>query len=166
MPSTQSDTSTAHGEQQFKPNTTVAAVIHCQGKFLLVEEIENGQVVFNQPAGHLEADENLTDACKREVLEETGLVLLPEYLSGIYYYHRPDLNLYYLRFCYVVELTECLTGTPQDSDITTTHWFSLSEIKARESQLRSPMVLECVLDYLDNLKTGHKIPLTAIKSNL
>ena len=47
-----------HGADQFKPNTTVAAVIHCQGKYLLVEEVENGHVVFNQPAGHIEANEN------------------------------------------------------------------------------------------------------------
>ena len=70
-----------HGIEQFKPNTTVAAVIHCNGKFLLVEEIENGNVVFNQPAGHLEADESLIAACQREVIEETGLELSPTIIT-------------------------------------------------------------------------------------
>ncbi|NQZ21946.1 MAG: hypothetical protein HRT53_07780 [Colwellia sp.] len=42
-----------HGDEQFKPNATVAAVIVHQNKFLLVEEIENGKNVFNQPAGHV-----------------------------------------------------------------------------------------------------------------
>ena len=32
--------------------------------FLLVEELENSQTVFNQPAGHLEANENLISAVK------------------------------------------------------------------------------------------------------
>lgn len=152
----------AHGLNQFKPNTTVAAVIHHQGKFLFVEEKEKDQVVFNQPAGHLEANESLIAAIKREVLEETGLTLDPEYLCGIYYFHRPDLKLYFLRFCFVIELKQWLTGQPQDSEIIDTHWFTLDQIRAKRTQLRSSMVLECVEDYL----AGNKIPLSQLKSNL
>lgn len=155
-----------HGDDQFKPNTTVAAVVHCQGKFLLVEEVENGQTVFNQPAGHLEANENLINACKREVLEETGLALSPEYVNGIYYFHRKDLNLYFLRFCFVMEVTECLTRKPQDDEIVAAHWFTLDEIKANISQHRSPMVMQCINDYLANKKAGIKIPLSSLISNL
>lgn len=154
--------SNEHGDQQFKPNATVAAVIVYQNKFLLVEEIENGRHVFNQPAGHLEANENLIDAATREVSEETGLVLKPEYCSGIYYFHRPELSLYFLRFCFVIELTEPLESTPNDDEILATHWFTLEEIKARKNQLRSSMVLECIEDYLN----GQKINLAAFKSNL
>ena len=78
-----------HLDEQFKPNATVAAVIVYDNKYLLVEEVDNGVTVYNQPAGHLEAKENLIDAVQREVKEETGLALSPEYLSGIYYYQRP-----------------------------------------------------------------------------
>ncbi|WP_231561964.1 NUDIX hydrolase [Colwellia psychrerythraea] len=151
-----------HGEKQFKPNTTVAAVIHHQGKFLFVEEIDNNHVVYNQPAGHLEADESLITAIKREVLEETGLALVPDYLCGIYYFHRPDLNLYFLRFCFVIELEQWLKGQPQDNEIIDTHWFSFEQIKLKRHQLRSAMVLECIEDYL----AGNKIPLSQLKSNL
>lgn len=151
-----------HGEKQFKPNTTVAAVIHHQGRFLFVEEFDNNQRVYNQPAGHLEADENLITAIKREVLEETGLSLAPDYLSGIYYFHRPDLNLYFLRFCFVIELESCLTCEPQDDEIIASHWFSLAQIKEKEHELRSSMVLECIEDYL----AGNKISLSQLKSNL
>ena len=165
---------TDHGLTQFKPNTTVAAIVHYQGKFLLVEEGEHGKRVFNQPAGHLEANENLVSAANRELMEETGLVGEPAYASGIYYFHRPELNLYFLRFCFVYELSN-LTNIelanesdnlpscqPQDSDIIACHWLTLEEIKARTNQLRSPMVLECIDDYL----AGHKIPLSMLKSNL
>ncbi len=151
-----------HGLNQFKPNTTVAAVIHHQGKFLFVEEKENNQLVFNQPAGHLEENESLIAAIKREVLEETGLTVDPDYLCGIYYFHRPDLQLYFLRFCFVVELTQLLTGQPQDNEIIDTHWFTFEQIKEKRSQLRSSMVLECIEDYL----AGNKIPLSQLKSNL
>jgi len=122
-----------HGVNQFKPNTTVAAVIHHQGKFLFVEETDNNQVVFNQPAGHLEESESLVAAIKREVLEETGLTIEPDYLCGIYYFHRPDLKLYFLRFCFVIELEQWLTGQPQDSEIIDTHWFSLDQIMEKKA---------------------------------
>lgn len=162
MIATHNLTTDDHGESQFKPNTTVAAIIHCQGRFLLVEEQDKGKIVYNQPAGHLEADENLSNAVQREVLEETGLDLTPEYLSGIYYFHRPELSLYFMRFCFVIELEQQLSAKPQDSEILATHWLSYDQIKAKSEQLRSPMVLECIDDYL----AGHKIPLTLIKSNL
>lgn len=162
--------SSPHGEQQFKPNTTVAAVIHCQGKFLLVEEIEHDQRVFNQPAGHIEAGESLLAACQREVLEETGLTLSPDYISGIYYFHRPDLSLYFLRFCFVIELDECLTATPQDDEIIACHWLTLAQIQQRKKQLRSAMVLDCIDDYLAindvNNQSKQKIPLEMIATNL
>ena len=151
-----------HGLNQFKPNTTVAAVIHHNGKFLFVEEQEKCRVVFNQPAGHLEENESLTTAIKREVLEETGLLVEPDFLCGIYYFHRPDLKLYFLRFCFVVELEQWLKGQPQDDEIIDTHWLTLEQIKEKHSQLRSSMVLECVEDYL----AGNKIPLSQLKSNL
>ena len=156
------DEQSAHGKDQFKPNTTVAAVIHHQGKFLFVEEKDSGQVVFNQPAGHLEEGENLNTAIQREVLEETGLFVEPNYLCGIYYFHRPDLKLYFLRFCFVVELDSCLVAQPQDSDIIDTHWLTFEQIKEKRSQLRSSMVFECIEDYL----SGNKIPLSQLKSNL
>ncbi len=155
-----------HGENQFKPNATVAAVIVYHDKYLLVEELENGKTVYNQPAGHLEANENLIGAAKREILEETGLALEPEYLSGIYYFHRPELNLYFLRFCFVIELSQQLEAMPLDDEIITTHWFTLDQIREKEHQLRSSMVLECIEDYLAGGKNGNKIPLSMLKSNL
>ena len=149
-------------EEQFKPNTTVATVVCFKDRFLLVEEIENGKRVFNQPAGHIEAKENLIDAAKRELHEETNITAEPEYLSGIYYFHRPDLSLYYLRFCFVLHLNEIPDTSPNDSDIIATHWLTYEEIVTRKNQLRSPMVLECIDDYLN----GNRIPLSTLKSNL
>ncbi len=155
-----------HGDDQFKPNTTVAAVIVCENKYLLVEELENGKKVFNQPAGHIESGENLIAATEREILEETGLALSPQYLNGIYYYHRPELKLYFMRFCFVIEVNSLSQGIPQDEEILATHWFTYQEIKARTAELRSPMVLECIEDFLLHKKLGQKIPLSTLKSNI
>lgn len=160
------NTNHPHGAKQFKPNATVAAVIHHQGRFLLVKELEKTKTVYNQPAGHLEAEENLISAIEREVLEETGLALTPDYLCGIYYFHRPDINLYFLRFCFVIELDEQLMAQPQDDEIISTHWLTFPEIKTMQAQLRSAMVIECIEDYLTGVKSGKKIELSSLKSNL
>ena len=82
---------------QWKPNTTVAAVIEKDGKFLLVEELIEDELVFNQPAGHLEKGETLLDAVKREVLEETTFDFEPKALVGIYLYQKKkNLNFQFL----------------------------------------------------------------------
>ncbi|WP_371185195.1 NUDIX hydrolase [Thalassotalea maritima] len=147
---------------QFKPNATIAAIIHCNNKFLLVEEIDNGKRVLNQPAGHMEAGESIVQTFEREVREETGLQLTADSLSGIYYNHRADLDIYYLRFAFVVELAEQVQGTPEDSDIITTHWLSYQEIIDRADEMRSIMVKKCIDDYL----TGQRYPLDILKNHL
>jgi len=40
-------------EPLWKPHTTVAAIAERDGKFLLVREKVKAEIVFNQPAGHL-----------------------------------------------------------------------------------------------------------------
>ena len=55
----------------WKPNTTVAAIIEQDGRFLMVEENTNEGVRINQPAGHLEDGESLFDGVVREAFEET-----------------------------------------------------------------------------------------------
>ena len=67
----------------WKPNVTVASVIEQDGKFLLVEEHTDDGIQFNQPAGHLEADESLSRGAVRETLEETAYHFLPEWLVGV-----------------------------------------------------------------------------------
>ena len=50
----------------WQPDVTVATVVVGDGRLLCVEERSNGQLVINQPAGHLEPDESLVDATVRE----------------------------------------------------------------------------------------------------
>ncbi|CAL7936380.1 unnamed protein product [Xylocopa violacea] len=58
-----------------------AVIINNQGEVLMMQEAKatcNGK--WYLPAGRVEPNENLLDAVKREVLEETGLILKPETL--------------------------------------------------------------------------------------
>lgn len=134
---------------QWKPNVTVAAVIHREGRFLLVEEESDGHIVFNQPAGHLEESESLVDAVRREVLEETAREFYPESLIGVYLYpNRFVNNITYLRFCFAGLCSESHRERELDNGIIQTLWLTRAEIQHEDDKLRSPLVLKCIDDYL------------------
>ena len=134
----------------WKPNVTVAAVIERDGKFLLVEEETTQGVRFNQPAGHLEAHESILDSVTREVLEESAYHFVPQHLLGIYRWHSADSNTTYLRFAFTGTITGHEAGRPLDTGILQAVWLTPDEIRATQARHRSPLVLRCVEDYLDN----------------
>ena len=143
---------------QWKPNTTVAAIIERNDQFLLVEEDIEGELVFNQPAGHLEKGETLVEAVKREVLEETTYEFTPESLTGIYLYPNPNnKNITYLRFCFFGAAKIKNNGRKLDDGIVQTVWMNKEEIK-KQGRIRSPMVLHCINDYLK----GNSYPLSLL----
>ena len=83
----------------FKPHVTVACVVHAQGKFLVVEETISGKALWNQPAGHLEANETLVQAAKRELWEETGIHATPDAFIRMHQWIAPDQTSF-LRFLF------------------------------------------------------------------
>ena len=131
----------------FIPHVTVATIVEQQGRFLMVEEVSNGQVVFNQPAGHLEADESLIQAAYRETLEETAWSVKIDAITGLYLF-RGDNGVTYQRTCFAAEALEHHANMSLDEGIIAAHWLTLEEIQDRQTQLRSPLVLQCLLDYL------------------
>jgi len=143
----------------WKPHATVAAVIEENGKFLLVEEHVDGKNVYNQPAGHLEANESFINAVIRETEEETATIFQPDYLIGLYRWVLTAKDRTYLRLCFGGKLTERLENQALDPDIIRTHWLTYDEIIAKRDSLRSPLVLECIDDY----RSGKHYPLELLK---
>ncbi len=145
----------------WKPSVTVAAIIEQAGKFLLVEEETSDGVRFNQPAGHLDPDETLETAVSREVLEETAYDFTPDSLVGVYMSRyvssRNNENVTYLRFTFAGTLG-ALHEQPLDHGIIRTVWMSYEELLACKDTHRSPLVLQCVDDYL----AGKRSPLDVI----
>jgi len=139
----------------WKPHVTVAAVIEKDGKFLLVEEETTHGVRFNQPAGHLEANESLLAAVSREVLEESAFHFIPQHLLGVYRWHSAESDTTYLRFAFTGTLAGHEPDRPLDTGILQAVWLSHEEIKATQSRHRSPLILRCVEDYL----AGKRYPL-------
>ncbi len=137
---------------QWKPNVTVAAIAHIDGRFLIVEEDTDNRIVFNQPAGHLEKDETLLDAVRREVMEETGWEFQPESVVGIYLYPNSHVDITYLRVCFA---GTCLNQNPDqilDDGIIRAVWLKREELQNNKDKLRSSMVLHCIDDFLSGKK--------------
>lgn len=137
------------------PSVTVAAVIEHAGKFLVVEEDYDGRWVLNQPAGHLDPGESLVCACAREVMEETAHRFEPTMLIGIYRWYYAPRDITFLRFAFAGELRGFEAGRALDKEIVATHWMGRDELVARSAELRTPLVLQCLDDYL----AGRRYPL-------
>lgn len=154
---------------RWKPSATVAAIIEHQGKFLLVEEHTPEGLRLNNPAGHLDEGESLVDGCAREALEETTHAFSPTHLLGVYMsrFQRPASALQaaqditYLRFAFCGTLGAVQAGRSLDTGIVRTLWLSPDELRASTERHRSPLVLECMEDYL----LGQRYPLHLIHTD-
>jgi ADP-ribose pyrophosphatase YjhB (NUDIX family) len=134
----------------WKPHVTVAALVEREGRFLFVEEQTEHGLRLNQPAGHLEFGESLTEAVVRETLEETRYEFTPEALVGVYLMptRMQSDAITYLRFSFAGRLGQELTERQLDTGIVRTLWLSRDELQARRADWRSPLLLQCVDDYL------------------
>lgn len=142
----------------WKPNTTVAAIVERDGKFLLVEEDTADGVRLNQPAGHLENGESLLQAVVREAREETAYDFTPEALLGVYHWRHPGKDITYLRFAFIGNVSHHYPEQALDEGIIRAIWMSPDEIRASQSMHRSPQVLTCVEHYL----AGQRFPLSVV----
>ena len=141
---------------RWKPSVTVAAVIERNGRFLLVEEHTPEGLRLNNPAGHLDPGESPAEGCARETLEETTHSFRPTALVGVYLsrFQRPGpqagtvQDITYLRFAFCGELGEAQAGRTLDTGIVRTLWMSPDEIRASKARHRSPLLLQCMEDYL------------------
>lgn len=140
----------------WKPDVTVAAIAERDGKFLFVEERSGGRVVLNQPAGHLEDGETFLEAVVRETLEETAWRFEPQAVVGVYVWRPPHAARTFLRVAFSGELHDHDPGRPLDRGILRTRWLTREQLHG--PRLRSPLVTQCLDDYL----AGARHPLSLI----
>lgn len=136
--------------ERWKPNVTVAAVIEQDGRFLLVEEHTKAGLRLNTPAGHLDPGESPAEGCARETLEETAHHFTPTALVGIYMarFLGDEEDVTYMRFAFAGTLGAFEPGRPLDEGIVRTLWMTADEIRSSVARHRSPLLLQCVEDYL------------------
>ena len=146
----------------WKPHVTVAAVIERDNRFLFVEEHTPNGLQFNQPAGHLEPDEDFITAVKREVQEETAWQFEPEQLIAVQLWRKNPDSSTFLRLCFSGQCHSHDANQTLDEGIVATHWLTRDEIAAQSHRLRSPLVLMSI----DNYLSGQHYPLSLLKTFL
>lgn len=130
---------------------TVAAVIERDGRFLVVEETDklHPELVFNQPAGHVDPGETMLEAVVREAREETGLPFTPEAFLGIYHV-RARNGKDYLRAAFIGSVPPGMVACPEcPEEIHACHWLTREEIAVRP---RSKATLMAIDDYLAGIR--------------
>jgi ADP-ribose pyrophosphatase YjhB (NUDIX family) len=121
-------------------------------KVLLTKRSDNG--LWCLPGGHMEPGESIDESCRREVLEETGLVIEPRRLVGVY--SSPDQLVVYkdgMKAQFVILSFEAvITGGALglSSETTDAGYFTVAELESLSMHDRHK---DRVLDALQNLPT-------------
>jgi 8-oxo-dGTP pyrophosphatase MutT (NUDIX family) len=138
---------------QWAPHVTVACVIERDGSYLMVEERDktSGELVFNQPAGHLEQGESLAEAALRETLEETGWRVELVGVLGIALHYAPTSGITYYRTTFLAKALQRVENTAIDPDIHAVHWLDYEAILARSARMRSPLALAVIERHRDGI---------------
>jgi 8-oxo-dGTP pyrophosphatase MutT (NUDIX family) len=150
-------------DKRWKPSVTVATVIEKEGRFLLVEEHTPEGLRLNNPAGHLDPGESPAQGCARETLEETAWHFTPTALVGIYLsrFQRATEDITYLRFAFCGELGTFDPDRTLDTGIVRALWMTPDEVRQSAARHRSPLVLQCMEDYLK----GQRYPMALINTD-
>lgn len=135
----------------WRPDVTVAAIVEQEGRFLFVEERVRGQLVLNQPAGHLEAGESLLEATCRETLEESAWEIEATHLVGVYQWTSPSDGVAFLRFAFAARALR-QHDRALDQGIERAVWLTADELRLHPVPARSPLVERCLHDFL----AGHR----------
>ena len=141
----------------WSPHITVATIVPDGDRFLLVEEWAYNLLVFNQPAGHLDPNESLIEAAIRETREETGWQIDVQSIVGIYLLKAAN-GVTYHRTCFLADPVS-QTSETLDHGIERIVWMTRAEVESHNDRLRSPLVIQCIDDYL----AGQNFPLSILR---
>ncbi|PRW64643.1 NUDIX hydrolase [Actinopolyspora mortivallis] len=122
-----------------KHSVSVAGiVINEDDQVLLIQRRDNGR--WEAPGGVLELEETFEDGVKREVLEETGVSVEVERLSGTYKNLSRGIIALVFR-------CRPLSGTPHPTDESThAGWFELNEALSKMDEVYAIRVTDAFTD--------------------
>lgn len=136
----------------------VGGVLEKDGKYLLVQEAqEKCYGKWNLPAGHLDPNETIFEAAKREIKEESGLDVE---LTGVCQIGNKKLEDDV--FVSVIFSTKVLGGDIKfdPDEILDVKWFSYEELMSMKAQLRSE---KFVMGAIDNVRNKLVTPISIVE---
>jgi len=121
----------------YRHSVSVAGiVVREDDRILVIRRRDNGQ--YQAPGGILEQDERIEDGLAREILEETGLRVAPERLSGIYKNMR-------LGVVSLVFRARLLGGTPTINDeVAEVLWMDRDQVTALMTEAFAMRVIDAL----------------------
>ena len=136
----------------------VGGVLEKDGKYLLVQEAqEKCYGKWNLPAGHLDPNETIFEAAKREIKEESGLDVE---LTGVCQIGNKKLEDDL--FVSVIFSTKVLGGDIKfdPDEILDVKWFSYEELMSMKAQLRSE---KFIMGAIDNVRNKLVTPISIVE---
>ena len=136
----------------------VGGVLEKDGKYLLVQEAqEKCYGKWNLPAGHLDPNETIIEAAKREIKEESGLDVE---LTGVCQIGNRKLEDDV--FVSVIFSTKVLGGDIKfdPNEILDVKWFSYEELLSMKAQLRSENL---ILGAINNTRSKLVTPISIVE---
>lgn len=100
-----------------------AVIMDSEGRILLVKH-NYGKYNWELPGGLSEKNESAQDTAKREVLEETGLDVTVERLTGVYYDPNNDMH----HFVFICKEVKNQPPQPDSTEITECKYFTINEL--------------------------------------
>ena len=74
-----------NNQKYINPKVVGVGILEIDGKILLVKRgIEPGYGLWSMPSGYINRFEKVEDAIERELLEECGIIVKAEWISGVY----------------------------------------------------------------------------------
>ncbi len=140
------------------PAIIVGGVLEKDNKYLLVQEAkENVAEKWNLPAGHLDPNETIFEATKREIKEESGLDVE---LSGICQIgnRKLDDDIFVSVIFSAKVLNDDIHFDP--NEILDIKWFTYEEILSMKESLRNEHL---ILGAINNVRKNLVAPISIVK---
>lgn len=131
--------------------SVAAAVVDGNGSVLAVRRRDNGR--WEPPGGILELGETIPDGLAREVLEETGVVVQADALTGVYKNMVHGIVALVFR-CHVVRGT----ATPS-AEAAEVAWLTVDQLTSRMDEAYSARLLDALASGPPAIRAhdGHQI---------
>lgn len=139
-----------------KHSVSVAgAVVDDQGRLLAIRRRDNGH--WEPPGGVLELDETIEAGVVREVLEETGLTVRPERLSGVYKNMERGIVALVFR-CSVVEGAQAATAEAVE-----VVWLTPEEVRDRMDEAYAVRLVDALDTAGPIIRSHDGVRLTSVR---